>query len=80
MAQKASPTAEMRLEKPVYAREFGNRSSAPKSGLNKDDRSSWATRLYCLCAPAIVAGVLLVIWNRMLPQLLRGHLEKIVLS
>ena len=57
-----------------------NRSSAPKLGLSKDDRCSWATRLYCLCAPAIVAGVLLVIWNRMLPQLLRGHLEKIVLS
>ena len=37
-----------------------------------------ATRLYCLCAPALVAALLLVLWNRVLPQLLRKRWEKIV--
>ena len=31
-----------------------------------------ATRLYCLCAPALVATLLLVLWNRLRPQLLRS--------
>ena len=38
-----------------------------------------ATRLYCLCAPALVAALLFILWNRMLPQLLRGRWAKFVL-
>ena len=31
-----------------------------------------------LCEPALVAALLLILWIRMLPQLLRGRLEKLV--
>ena len=33
-----------------------------------------------LCEPALVAALLLILWIRMLPQLLRGRLEKLVPS